>query len=241
MKGVVLAGGSGTRLRPMTSVVNKHVLPVYDQPMIYHPVETLIEGGISDIMVISTPDDIGRYVRLLDGEFSVNFTYRVQKDPTGIAHALNLAEDFVEDSVAVMLGDNIISSTISEPLQEFRESDEMARIFLKKVEHPSSYGVADIDTDGAIVGLVEKPDEPDTNYAVIGLYIYDQQVFDRISELEPSERGEYEITDVNRAFLKRGELGHSFIEGEWFDVGTPEGLFKASRFVRDEGIERDGS
>lgn len=233
MKGVILAGGTGTRLRPMTHVVNKHIMPVYDKPVIYYPVKTMLRSGIDDIMVISTPEDIGRYIQLLEEDFNAEFRYRVQKQPKGIADALSLASDFVDDSVAVMLGDNIILDDLSDEFTSFEATDIDAKIFLKHVERPSRYGVAKLDDD-RITGLSEKPDEPQSNYAVTGLYIYDSEVFNVIPELEPSDRGEYEITDVNKTFLKRGELGYEIVESKWFDVGTPEGLFQASKHVREE-------
>jgi glucose-1-phosphate thymidylyltransferase len=231
MKGVVLAGGKGSRLRPMTNVVNKHVLPVYDEPIIYYPVKTLVRSGVEDIMVVSTPESIGRYIRLLEEEFDANFRYRVQKEPRGIADALMLAEDFVDDTVAVMLGDNIVFDDLSDAFRAFRNDDASAKIFLKEVTEPSRYGVAELD-DG-IVALTEKPADPRSNHAIIGVYLYDRSVFDVIPTLEPSDRGEYEITDVNEVYLERGDLDYEVIDSEWFDVGTPEGMFRASAFVRD--------
>lgn len=234
MKGVILAGGRGTRLRPMTHVVNKHVLPVYDKPMIFYPVETFLQAGIQDIMVVSTPEDIGRYIRLLEEEYDANFSYRVQQEPEGIADALSLAEGFVDDAVAVMLGDNLLIDDLSDEFRSFEENaSAKAKIFLKEVEEPEQYGVADIDESGNIEELVEKPSSPKTNRAVIGLYLYRSDVFDRIERLKPSHRGEYEITDVNKQYLEEGELSFANIEGNWFDVGTPEGLFNATKYVRD--------
>jgi len=215
----------------MTNVVNKHVLPVYDEPIIYYPVKTLIRSGVDDIMVVSTPESIGRYIRLLEEEFDANFRYRVQKEPRGIADALMLAEDFVDDTVAVMLGDNIVFDDLSGAFRAFRDDDASAKIFLKEVTEPSRYGVAELD-DG-IVALTEKPADPRSNHAIIGVYLYDRSVFDVIPTLEPSDRGEYEITDVNEVYLGRGDLDYEVIDSEWFDVGTPEGMFRASAFVRD--------
>lgn len=233
MKGVILAGGKGTRLRPMTDVVNKHVLPIYDRPMIFYPIQTLLSSGIDDIMVVSTPADIGRYIQLLEEYFEASFSYRVQKEPAGIAHALNLAADFVDDTVAVILGDNVILSDLSASFTSFEDAEARAKVYLKAVQEPSAYGVAEIQ-DGEITALQEKPDDPTSNYAVTGLYLYTSKVFDLITDLEPSDRGEYEITDVNAAYLERGVLDHEFVEGEWFDVGTPEGMFRASEFVRSQ-------
>ena len=233
MKGVVLAGGTGTRLRPMTHVVNKHILPVYDKPVIYYPVETLLRSGIEDIMVISTPEDIGRYIQLLEEDFDAEFRYRVQKEPKGIADALSLAEDFVDNNVAVMLGDNIILADLTDEFETFEQDPSDAKVFLKHVERPSRYGIAELE-DGEIVALSEKPDQPESNYAITGLYVYSAKVFDIIPELELSDRGEYEITDVNETFLNRGDLSFEILDSRWFDVGTPEGLFQASEFVREE-------
>jgi glucose-1-phosphate thymidylyltransferase len=230
MKGVVLAGGRGTRLQPMTHVVNKHVLPVYDDPMIYYPVRTLLSAGIDDILVISNADHIGKYIELLEeADFDANFRYRVQKEPKGIAHAISLAEDFVDDGFAVVLGDNIILGDISSAID--LADDETAKIFLKQVDKPAAYGVAEIE-DGKVQSLQEKPDSPRSNLAVIGLYLYDTTVFDVIREIEPSDRGEYEITDVNKRYVERGELAYEEIDNEWFDTGTPEGLFQASERIR---------
>lgn len=234
MKGVILAGGRGTRLRPMTHVVNKHILPVYDKPVIYYPVKTLLQSGIDDIMVISTPEDIGRYIQLLEDDFEAEFRYRVQKEPKGIADALSLAEDFVDETAAVMLGDNIVLDDLSDEFSDFENSTSKAKIFLKQVDQPSAYGIAELD-DEEIIELREKPDNPQSDHAITGLYVYDSEVFDVIPTLEPSDRGELEITDLNQTFLDRDELNHEIIESEWFDVGTPEGLFHASKHVREQG------
>jgi glucose-1-phosphate thymidylyltransferase len=233
MKGVVLAGGTGTRLRPMTHVVNKHILPVYDKPVMYHPVETMLRSGIEDIMIISTPEDIGRYIQLLEEDFDAEFRYRVQKEPKGIADALSLAADFVDESVIVMLGDNIILDDLSDEFNEFSDSDSDGKIFLKEVDRPSRYGIAELDGN-SIAKLTEKPDKPESNFAITGLYAYDSEVFNVIPKLEPSDRGEYEITDVNKNFLQRGTLDFEIIDSKWFDVGTPEGLFRAAKHVRKQ-------
>jgi glucose-1-phosphate thymidylyltransferase len=240
MKGVILAGGTGTRLRPMTHVVNKHVLPVYDKPMIFYPVDTLLNAGIEDIMIISTSDHIGHYIQLLEEEYDADFSYRVQKKPAGIAHALRLADEFVNETVAVMLGDNIILDDLSDAFRTFEESENGAKVFIKQVNEPARYGIAMFD-DGEVGELVEKPSSPESNNAVIGLYLYRREVFDRIEQLEPSDRGEYEITDINKQYLREDRLHHEFVDGQWFDVGTPQGLFKASRFVREEGMKSSES
>lgn len=236
MKGVVLAGGTGTRLRPMTHVVNKHILPVYDEPMIFYPVRTLINNGIDEILLVSTPEDIGRYITLLEAEFDVDFTYRVQSEPGGIAHALRLAEDFTDDSIAVILGDNIVRDDLSASFESFEASGSGAQIFLKEINDPARYGVAEIE-QGSVTRLVEKPDDPASQNAIIGLYLYHGDVFEKIEQIEPSDRGELEITDVNELYLDADDLDHELITGEWFDVGTPEGLYRASTAVRRDEME----
>ena len=233
MKGVVLAGGKGSRLRPMTSVVNKHVIPIYDQPMIYYPVITLAEAGIDEILIISNADHIGKYIELLEKEsdFNIEFSYKVQSEPKGIAHAVSLAEQFVDDEFVVILGDNIIIEDPGEKLTPLHSGAD-ARIFLKQVSEPSAYGVASVDDEGKVIALEEKPDNPESNYAAIGLYVFNMQVFDVIDGLSPSDRGEYEITDVNHHFLKMGKLQYNLITGSWYDAGTPEGIFQATAEVR---------
>lgn len=232
MKGVVLAGGSGTRLRPTTRVINKHVIPIYDKPMIYYPVNTLVEAGIDRILVVSSAEHIGTYVELLETEedFDAEFDYRVQAEPKGIAHAVSLAEGYVEEEFVVVLGDNVVLDDVSEKITPLE--DGTARIFLRRVDHPPEYGIATV-RNGTVVDLEEKPDDPQSDTAVIGLYVYDSSVFDVIADLEPSHRGEYEITDVNEHYMREGELEHAFVESEWFDAGTPEGVFQASKRVRD--------
>lgn len=233
MKGVVLAGGKGTRLRPMTNVMNKHMLPVYDEPMIFYPVKSLADNGIDDILVISDPENIGRYIQLLEDEFdNINFSYKVQKEPLGIAHGLNLAKDFVEETVAMVLGDNIVVDNLQESFEEFEESDSGAKVYLKEVDQPARYGVATVEGD-RIKKIVEKPDSPDSKLAVAGIYLYEKDVFDKIEQIEPSDRGELEITDVNQMYIDEESMSYGKIDGFWFDAGTPEGLFKASKHVRN--------
>lgn len=233
MKGVVLAGGRGTRLRPMTKIMNKHVLPVYDEPMIFYPVRTLLKNGISEILVISAPEYIGGYIQLLEETFeNAEFSYKVQDKPAGIAHAIQLAERFVDGTFAVVLGDNIVMDDIREDITGFDDSDEDCMIFLKEVSDPSRYGVAEVEDD-RVVDLKEKPDSPETNTAVIGLYLYTSDVFERIPELSKSDRGELEVTDLNRTYIEDDALGYSELDGQWFDVGTPDGLLKASNFVAE--------
>lgn len=231
MKGVILAGGKGTRLQPMTRVVNKHVLPIYDDPMIYYPVRTLLSAGIDEILVISNAEHIGKYIELLEGEdFDAEFQYLVQSEPKGIAHGVSLAESFVDDEFVVILGDNIVLGDISDKISLENGS---AKILLKQVDEPTAYGVANIEAD-EVRSLREKPSDPESDLAVIGVYVYDKSVFDIIRTLEPSERGEYEITDVNKAYVEQGGLTYEVIENDWFDSGTPEGLFQASKAARSD-------
>lgn len=238
MKGVVLAGGKGSRLQPMTHVVNKHVIPIYDQPMIYYPVNTLIEAGIDEILIISNAEHIGKYIELFendeDNEFDADFSYRVQSEPKGIGHAVSLAEQFVDDEFVVILGDNIIREDLSDKISPLAD-DEDARIFLRQVSEPSAYGVASVDDDGHVTSLEEKPQNPTSNFAIIGLYVFNSGVFDVINGLTPSDRGEYEITDVNSHYLDEGTLQYEQIDGSWYDAGTPEGVFQASKDVRASG------
>jgi glucose-1-phosphate thymidylyltransferase len=194
----------------------------------------MLNAGINDILIISGPEYIGRYIELLEEDFDdVNFSYRVQNEPKGIAHALSIAEDYVEDQFAVMLGDNIILGDLSDQINEFDDSDENAKIFLKEVDQPARYGIAEVNDEGKVIELEEKPDNPSSNKAVIGLYLYDKEVFSKINKIEPSDRGEYEITDVNNLYVKEGEMGSGIVENKWFDAGTPEGLFKASKYARE--------
>ncbi len=233
MKGVVLAGGSGTRLRPLTRVVNKHILPIYDEPMIYYPVKTLLDAGIEDILVISNAEHIGKYMELLELDFDANFSYKVQSEPKGIAHGVSLAEEFVDgEDFAVILGDNILLGDLSEEVKQFEETEEGAKIFLKQVDEPAAYGIAWVDGE-EVTKIEEKPDHPDSDHAVIGLYLYHADVFEKIEDLTPSDRGEYEITDVNKRYVDEGTLGFEEVQGRWFDSGTPEGLFQASKAARD--------
>lgn len=235
MKGVVLAGGQGTRLRPTTRVVNKHFLPVYDKPMVFYPIETLAKSGIEEILIISTPGDTGKFKRLIEHSYPnehVEFSYRVQKEPKGIAHGLKLAEEFVDGDFAMVLGDNLIFQDLSEDFNRFRDSASNAQVFLKQVDDPSQYGIACFDSEGDISEVIEKPSSPTSDKAIIGLYLYDEDVFDKVAQITPSEREEYEITDVNRIYLQEGELDYSLVNGEWFDVGTPAGILGASNYVR---------
>ncbi len=230
MKGVVLAGGFGTRLLPLTKITNKHLLPVWDKPMIYYPIQTLVDAGIKEILIVSGPEHSGHFLRLLGSgkEFGVKFTYEIQEEAGGIAQALGLAEDFAgNNSVAVVLGDNIFGEKFD--FSDFRGG---ARIFLMKVPDPQRFGVPKLEGDKVVL-IEEKPKEPKSSYAVTGLYIYDNEVFKVIRTLKSSARGELEITDVNNYYIRKGKMDARILKGFWVDAGTFESLFKATQLVRE--------
>jgi glucose-1-phosphate thymidylyltransferase len=240
MKGVILAGGLGTRLFPLTKITNKHLLPVYDQPMIYYPIGCLVKAGITDILLVTGGDSSGDFLRLLgDGkDFGARLYYAYQRGEGGIADALRLAEGFVgDDSLAVVLGDNLFERSIGPAVAAFKEQAKGARILLKEVPDPERFGVAEVE-DGVVKSIVEKPAAPTSNLAVTGLYLYDNQVFEAIRTLKPSGRGELEITDVNSWYLDRGELCYEVIEGWWSDAGTFESLSKAAHLVKESGANQ---
>lgn len=232
MKGVILAGGLGTRLYPLTKVTNKHLLPVGKEPMIYNPIKQLTSSGITDILVVTSKEHMGDIVRLLGSgdEFKCKFTFKVQEKPGGIAHALALAEDYAEDDkIIVILGDNIMTHSIRPYVDSFREQKVGAMILLKEVGDPERFGVAALDEKNKmIVQLDEKPKNPKSKHAVIGVYMYDQQVFDFIKQIKPSDRGQMEITSVNNLYLQQKELKYQIIKGEWTDAGTFESLVQAN-------------
>ena len=241
MKGIILAGGSGTRLYPLTHVTSKQLLPVYDKPMIFYPISTLMLAGIRDILIISTPQDLPNFERLLgDGsEFGVHFEYKVQEVPNGLAQAFVLGEEFIgDDNVCLVLGDNIFyGNHFGRMLRSaVRNAEENGRatVFGKYVNDPERFGIAEFDENGAVISLEEKPAEPKSNYAVVGLYFYDNRVVEYAKKLEPSARGEYEITDLNRIYLENGDLdcqvlGRGF---SWIDTGTIESMAEATNYVR---------
>ncbi|MBW6518671.1 MAG: NTP transferase domain-containing protein [ANME-2 cluster archaeon] len=232
MKGIILAGGTGSRLFPLTKVTNKHLLPVYDKPMIYYPLQTLVDAGIEDIMIVSGRGHAGHFLELLGSgaEFGVKLTYEIQEEAGGIAQALGLAEDFADDeSVAVILGDNIFQDTVRSTVDGFSTG---ARIFLKEVTDANRFGVAEVSGD-RILSIEEKPDVPKSNLAVTGLYFYDPKVFNLIYDLNPSGRGELEITDVNNSYIHMGEMSYSILSGFWSDAGTFDSLIHAGELVRD--------
>jgi len=242
MKGIILAGGLGTRLYPLTKITNKHLLPVYDRPMIYYPIQTLINAGIRDILIVTGGNNAGDFLRLLGngkdfGLKHLNYTY--QEKEGGIAEAVGLAEHFAEgERVLIMLGDNIIERNIKDAVEEFKTQRSGAKILLKEVDNPKEYGIAQIQ-NGRIKKIEEKPRRPKSNYAVIGIYMYDNRVFDIVRTLKPSARGELEITDVNNAYLKMGELSYSTLKGYWLDAGESiNALLKANKIVAQKGANK---
>ena len=241
MKGVVLAGGLGTRLDPLTRVTNKHLLPVYDRPMIFYPIWTLVNAGIEDIMIVTGGNNAGDFLRLLGngsqfGLRHLNYTY--QQGEGGIAAALSLAEHFAEGGkICVILGDNIIEKNIRKAADAFRRQPTGAKILLKKVPDPQRFGVPEL-RGNRVTRVVEKPRRPPSPYAVIGIYFFDQTVFDFIRGLEPSARGELEITDVNNRYIEKSEMTYEILRGWWTDAGTFESLAHASRLVARGGANK---
>ncbi|MDQ2921041.1 MAG: sugar phosphate nucleotidyltransferase [Acidobacteriota bacterium] len=241
MKGVVLAGGLGTRLRPLTAVTNKHLLPVYDQPMIYYPIQTLVNAGITDIMVVTGGNSAGDFLKLLGngkafGLKHINYTY--QEGEGGIAEALSLVEHFgAGDPVCVVLGDNIIEGNIAAAVRAYRHQGKGAKIILKKVPDPHRFGVPELDGK-RVLRIQEKPESPKSDYAVIGIYMYDGEVYDIIRTLKPSGRGELEITDVNNAYIEQDEMTWEELDGWWTDAGTFESLLHASNLVAETGANK---
>jgi glucose-1-phosphate thymidylyltransferase len=234
MKGVVLAGGSGSRLFPLTKITNKHLLPIYNKPMIFYPIQTLVDAGIKEILVVTGGRNAGDFLRLLANgkEFGLaHLDYTYQEGEGGIAEALGLAEHFADgEKICVILGDNIIEGSIRSAVEAFREQERGARILLKEVQDAERFGVAEM-VDGRIVGIEEKPKKPKSNYAVTGIYMYDGAVFEKVRALVPSRRGEMEITDVNNAYIREGSMTYSHLEGWWTDAGTFESLLRAGNLV----------
>lgn len=234
LKGVVLAGGSGSRLYPLTLVTNKHLLPVYDRPMIYYPLAALKEMGCREVMVIVGGRSVGDILELLhDGsEFGLDLTYRYQRGALGIAHAIGLARDFAgADPIAIVLGDNVLHGSLAEFARHFEIGAAEAGAVLKQVPDPARFGVAEIGDGGSIIGFEEKPKLPKSDLIPIGVYFFRSSVFDVIKTLKPSARGEFEITDLLNHFLARGSLSHTVFEGEWMDAGTVEALLETSNFA----------
>jgi glucose-1-phosphate thymidylyltransferase len=243
MKGVVLAGGSGSRLFPLTKITNKHLLPIYDKPMIYYPIQTLVDAGIRDILLVTGGRNSGDFLRLLANgkEFGLkHLNYAYQEGEGGIADALALAEHFAEGhKICVILGDNIIEGSIADAVQAFEQQESGARILLKEVTDAERFGVAEM-SEGRIVGIEEKPAKPKSNYAVTGIYMYDATVFDKIRTLVPSRRGELEITDVNNAYIREGTMTFSYLDGWWTDAGTFDSLLRAANLVAQSAAAKTG-
>lgn len=236
MKGIVLAGGTGSRLFPLTKVTNKHLLPVGRKPMIFHPIEKLLEAGIEEILIVTGLEHMGHIVNLLGSGVAMGcrFTYKVQDEAGGIAQALALAENFAhDDAVTVILGDNIFADPIVDFVKDFAKQDGGAKIILKEVDDPHRFGVAELSGDH-VIGIEEKPKSPKSNWAVTGIYIYDSEVFNIIRTLKPSHRGEYEITDVNNVYIKDGKMTYGFFQGWWTDAGTFESLRRADELATKE-------
>ncbi len=233
MKGIILAGGKGTRLSPLTEITNKHLLPVGREPMIWHPVKQLVACGIKHIMVITSTDHMGDIVNSLGSgkRFGCHFTYRVQEEAGGIAHALALCEHFVGDeSLVVLLGDNIFEHSISEHVNAFKTQERGARVLIKEVDNPEHFGVAALD-ETHIIEIEEKPKAPKSNHAVVGCYMYDRQIWSIIRKSKPSERGELEITAVNNVYIQKHQLQFGFVKGRWTDAGTFESLAQANEIL----------
>jgi glucose-1-phosphate thymidylyltransferase len=236
VKGIILAGGLGTRLLPLTKITNKHLLPVYDKPMVYYPIEQLVAAGVREIMLVTGGSFAGHFLNLLEngGEFGLKrLHYAFQKGEGGIADALKLAEDFVEgERCVVILGDNIFENPITPAVERFRSQKDGARILLKEVPDPQRFGVPEL-SDGKVLGIEEKPASPKSNYAVTGVYMYDSYVWEVVKTLKPSRRNELEITDVNNAYITRGNLCYDIVDGWWTDAGTFESLLRASQLVAE--------
>jgi glucose-1-phosphate thymidylyltransferase len=236
MKGIVLAGGTGSRLFPLTKITNKHLLPIFDKPMIYYPIQTLVQAGIRDLLIVTGGRNSGDFLRLLANgkEFGlkhINYTY--QEGEGGIAEALALAEHFAEGAkTCVILGDNIIEGSIAGAVRDFERQERGAKILLKEVPDADRFGVAELDGD-RIIGIEEKPKRPKSNYAVTGIYMYDETVFDKTRTLKPSARGELEITDVNNAYISEGAMTFGYLDGWWTDAGTFESLLRAANLVSE--------
>jgi len=237
MKGVVLAGGTGSRLSPLTRVTNKHLLPIYDKPMVYYPLQTLVEAGIQDIVIVTGGNNAGDFLRLLRNgkEFGLKqLSFAYQEGEEGIADALRLAEHFTAgEKICVILGDNILENSIRTAREKFERQTEGAMILLKEVPDPERFGVPVLEGK-RMVRIEEKPKIPSSPYAVIGVYFYDGTVFDRVRTLRPSGRGEFEITDVNNSYLFDGQLSYDMIDGGWADAGTFESLWRATKMVREK-------
>lgn len=241
MKGVILAGGLGTRLFPLTKITNKHLLPVYNKPMIYYPIQTLINAGITDVLLVTGGNNAGDFLRLIGNGKELNLKhieYTYQEGEGGIAQALSLAEEFADNGkICIILGDNIIEKNIFGAVENFKKQDNGAKIIVKQVPDPERFGVPILEGD-TVIAIEEKPDLPKSNYAVVGIYMFDNTVFDIIRTLQPSRRGELEITDVNNVYIKRGNMTYEFLDGWWTDAGTFDSLRTATNLVAETGANK---
>ena len=232
MRGIILAGGTGSRLHPLTRVTSKQLLPIYDKPMIFYPLQTLLKAGITEILIIVAPDHAGDFLKILGSgkEFGCKFTYEIQDKPEGIAQAFILGKNFLDDdSVALVLGDNLYEDDFTEAIRSFQTG---GRIFAKKVDDAKRFGVVEFDENNHAISIEEKPTQPKSDYAVTGFYLYDNTVVQKAESLRPSGRGEIEITDINNLYLQEGKLDVAFVNGQWFDTGTFESMFQAVEFAR---------
>jgi len=237
MKGIILAGGNGTRLSPLTKVTSKQLLPIYDRPMIHYPLETLRRAGIVDILFIVAPDHAGDFLKYLGSgkEFNCHFSYEIQDKPQGIAQAFQIGEDFLDnDNVTLILGDNLFEDDFTQAIQSFEKG---GRIFAKQVADPERFGVVEFDEHNRAISIEEKPQHPKSNYCVTGLYIYDNTVVEKVKNIEFSDRGELEITDLNNLYLQENSLDVAFVKGEWFDTGTFESMHQAIEFARNRTLK----
>lgn len=236
MKGIILAGGSGTRLRPMTLVTSKQLLPIYDRPMIFYPLQTLLNAGIKEVLIIVAPDRAGDFLRVLGSgkEFGAKFTYEIQDKPNGLAEAFIIGEDFIDNgSVTLVLGDNLFVGKEEEINDAITSFTTGGRVFAKEVPDPERFGVVEFDAQRSVLSIEEKPKQPRSNHALVGLYVFDNQVVSIAKNLQPSARGELEITDVHKAYLERGQLDVRMYTGEWLDTGTPDSLLAAGNMIAE--------
>lgn len=236
MKGIILAGGKATRLRPLTKITSKQLLPVYNKPMIFYPIETLVKAGIKDILIIIAPDYSGHFLNLLGSgkDFGAKFSYAIQEEPRGLADAFIIGSDFIKkDNVTLILGDNIFEHDFSKQIKSF---DKGAMVFAKKVNDPERFGVVEFDDNMHAISIEEKPDNPKSDYAVVGIYTYDNRVIEYAKNLAPSDRGEIEITDLNNVYLKNNELKVNVIEGMWEDAGTFDSLLRVNNFMAQKAL-----
>lgn len=239
MKGIILAGGRATRLRPLTKITSKQLLPVYNKPMIYYPLETLLNAGITEILIIIAPEYAGHFLNLLGSgrDFGAKFTYEIQDEPRGLADAFIIGEDFIDDDdVTMILGDNIFDHDFTEHIKNFKGG---ASVFAKKVHDPKRFGVVEFDQDGKVLSIEEKPENPKSDFAAVGVYTYDNSVVKYAKNLKPSARGEIEITDLNNVYLKKGQLQVSVIEGMWEDAGTFDSLVRANVLMAKKAQKDD--